>query len=146
MAKKFRFELEQILELRQFETRAAEAELGKAVTEENRIQELLNDLARKHAKTVKAADGQTDIHLLYSTNQYLILLQKKQEEYLRELTQAHMVTEEKRAAFAAALQKSDALEELKKQSRADWKKANIESENQENDEISNSKYSPNGSA
>lgn len=144
MAKKFRFELEQILELRQFETRAAEAELGKAVTEENRIQELLNDVARKHAKTVKGADGQTDIQFLYSTNQYLILLQKKQEEYLRELTEAHMVTEQKRAAFAAALQKSDALEELKKQALADWKKSNIASENQENDEITNSKFSSAG--
>jgi len=140
MAKKFRFELEDVLELRQFETRQAEIELGKAVSEENRIQEALNDIARKHAATVKGADGQTDLQFLYSTNQYLILLEHKQEEYLKELTQAHMITEEKRALFAKALTKSDALEELKKQMMQDWKKENAAEAERETDEITTAKF------
>lgn len=58
--KKFSFELEQILKLRQFQQEQAQIELGKAVSEEARIQDGLNTLALQHSQVKKEISGSKD--------------------------------------------------------------------------------------
>ena len=120
--KRFEFSLQKVLDLREFEKKQAEAELGKAVGEETRIKNTLDLVARQHAQTVTAADGMHNLTDLYNANRYFALLEQRKEALLEELTQAQMVTEEKRETMREAMKKQKVLEKLKEKRLASWKK------------------------
>lgn len=138
--KKFSFSMQKILDLREFEKKQAESELSKAVAEETRIQDLLNDVAQKRAYSVSAADRMNDILSLYNVNQYFNLLEQKKEQLLNELTQAKLVTEEKREIMRDKMQKCKVLENLKENRKLAWKKQMMKEEENAIDEIVTSRF------
>lgn len=120
--RRFEFSLQKVLDLREFEKKQAEAELGRAVGEEKRISSQLESLALARAKTVSSADSMENIVDLYNANRYFALLDQQKEQLLEELTQAKMVTEEKRKVMREAMKKQKVLEKLKEKRLASWKK------------------------
>jgi len=126
----FSFSLQKILDLREFQKKQAQVELGKAVAEETRIQNGIDMIAKSRVESIKMADKMTNIFDLYNTNVYLKLLDKKKEQYIEELAKAKIIADEKRDIMRTAMQKCKALENLRDRRKAAWQKeANLEEEN-----------------
>ena len=136
---KFVFNMQKILNLRKFEEKQAQAELGKAVSAEIRIQDTLNLIARQNVQTVQNASGIKNPLELYNLNNYLRLLSQRKEKLLQELAQAHIETEQKREKMREAMLKVKALEKLREVRQNEWAQENKRREEKELDDIANSK-------
>ncbi|MDD5789688.1 MAG: flagellar export protein FliJ [Spirochaetia bacterium] len=136
---KFVFNMQKILNLRKFEEKQAQAELGKAVSAETRIQDTLNLIARQNVQTVQNASGIKNPLELYNLNNYLRLLSQRKEKLLQELAQAHIETEQKREKMREAMLKVKALEKLREVRQNEWAQENKRREEKELDDIANSK-------
>ena len=139
--KKFVFNMQKILNLRKFEEKQAQTELGKAVSKEAQLQNTLDMVAQQRVKTVKTGDGMQNALELYNLNNYLALLDQRKETLLKELTQAHLETEQKREQMKQAMLKVKALEKLKESRQNEWALENKRKEAVELDDIVNSKHS-----
>ena len=131
--------MQKILNLRKFEEKQAQAELGKAVSAETRIQDTLNLIARQNVQTVQNASGIKNPLELYNLNNYLRLLSQRKEKLLQELAQAHIETEQKREKMREAMLKVKALEKLREVRQNEWAQENRRREEKELDDIANSK-------
>ena len=131
--------MQKILNLRKFEEKQAQAELGKAVSAETRIQDTLNLIACQNVQTVQNASGIKNPLELYNLNNYLRLLSQRKEKLLQELAQAHIETEQKREKMREAMLKVKALEKLKEVRQNEWAQENKRREEKELDDIANSK-------
>lgn len=122
MMKKNIFSLQKTLDLREFEKKQAEIDLGRAVARESEIQNTLNDVALCRASAVKKADGMRELRDLYEVNRYFNLLEQRKEQLLKQLAEAKIVTEQKRAVMVKAMQKCKVLEQLKEKRTKAYKK------------------------
>ncbi|WP_407426301.1 flagellar export protein FliJ [Treponema sp.] len=138
--KKFNFSLQKVLDFREFEKKQAEAELGKAVAEEAKIQDTLEMIARAHVSTVQSADSTHNVSELFAAQNYFRLLSQRKEESLNALAQAQIITEEKRGAMREAMKNCKVLENLRDKRKETWKKENIKTEENDIDDIVTSKY------
>ncbi len=120
--------MQKILDLRQFEQQQAEAELGKANAEVARIQRELDSIARKRVSTIKNYDTETDFTVVNQIQQFFTMLDLKKEEYLKEMVQAQMVADEKRAVVLECMKKTKSLEKLREKHLAAWKKEAVRQE------------------
>lgn len=139
--KKFEFSMEKVLEMRRFEQKQAEIELGKANSEISRIQNELKKIAESHAKANSACSPEADIYSRYNLQNYVLLLEKKKETFLEELVQAQMVAEEKRKVVQKAMANVKVLEKLRENKFIQWKKETEKSQEEEIDDIVMSKIS-----
>ncbi len=138
--KKFSFELEDLLKLRLFQQEEAEIELGKAVAEENRIQNKLDQLAEQYAVAKKNAAGVTDFSMIAASQQFFIFIKQQQEKLFSDMAKAKLITEEKRNVFKQALQKTESLSKLKEKQLDLYHQAeNLEEENN-TDDLVTSRY------
>lgn len=138
--KKFNFSLQKVLDFRQFEKKQAEAELSKAIAEETKIQDTLDMIAEAHISNVKAADTVTSVSDMLSVQNYFRLLNQQKEEALVSLAQAQVITEEKREVMRQAMKNCKVLENLRDSRKAEWKKENLKTEENEVDDIVTSKW------
>ena len=134
--KKFSFELEKILEFRNFEKQEAEAELAKALSKENEIKQNLEMIANQMIVSNQSVDKSSSFDDVIAQSRYNNLLNYKKEESLKELAQANLVTEEKRSVLAECMKKTVALEKLKEKRKEEWKTAYDYEEAEEIDEAS----------
>lgn len=137
--KKFVFNMQKILNLREFEEEQARIELGKAVGEETRIKDTLELVAKQRIAAARSADGMDNISALYAVNNYIALLDQRKDMLLEELSKAQLVTEEKREIMKAAMTKVKALEKLKDARKKEWALENKRKEDKELDDIINSR-------
>lgn len=134
--KKFSFELEKILEFRNFEKQEAEAELAKALSKENEIKSNLEMIAKQMIISNQSVDKSCSFDDVIAQSRYNNLLNHQKEELLQELTQANLITEEKRSVLAECMKKTVALEKLKEKRKEEWKTAYDYEEAEEIDEAS----------
>ena len=134
--KKFSFELEKILEFRNFEKQEAEAELAKALSKENEIKSNLEMIAKQMIISNQSVDKSVSFDDVIAQSRYNNLLNHQKEELLQELTQANLITEEKRSVLAECMKKTVALEKLKEKRKEEWKTAYDYEEAEEIDEAS----------
>lgn len=134
--KKFSFELEKILEFRNFEKQEAEAELAKALSKENEIKSNLEMIAKQMIISNQSVDKSGSFDDVIAQSRYNNLLNHQKEELLQELTQANLITEEKRSVLAECMKKTVALEKLKEKRKEEWKTAYNYEEAEEIDEAS----------
>ena len=134
--KKFSFELEKILEFRNFEKQEAEAELAKALSKENEIKQHLEMIANQMIVSNQSVDKSSSFDDVIAQSRYNNLLNYQKEESLKELAQANLVTEEKRSVLAECMKKTVALEKLKEKRKEEWKTAYDYEEAEEIDEAS----------
>ena len=134
--KKFSFELEKILEFRNFEKQEAEAELAKALSKESEIKSNLEIIAKQMIISNQSLDKTSSFEDVITQSRYKNLLNHQKEELLQELTQANLITEEKRSVLAECMKKTVALEKLKEKRKEEWKTAYDYEEAEEIDEAS----------
>ena len=135
--KKFSFELQQILDLRNFEKQQAEGELANALAVENQINDNLKTIAQQYAAVKALMKGSLNFQDVVAQSQYNKLLEYQKEELLKQLTQAKIITEQKRAVLRECMKKTTALEKLKEKQLAEWKQAADYEEAELLDEVKN---------
>ena len=135
--KKFTFELQKVLEFRDFEKQQAEGELAKALAVETEINENLKQIAQNYAAVKAEMKGSLSVQDFMAQSQYNNLLEYQKEELLKQLTQAKLVTEQKREVLRECMKKTTALEKLKEKQLAEWKQAADYEEAELLDEVKN---------
>ena len=133
--KKFSFSMQKILDLRIFEQRQAEMELGKANAEVARIQGELESIARRKVSTIKNFDTNTDFLIQAEIQSFFFMLEQKKEKFLEELATAQIAADEKREVVRQAMQKVKVLEKLKENKFRQWKKDSLKAEELAADDI-----------
>ena len=139
--KKFKFELEKILEFRDFEKKQAEGELAKALAVETEIQDNLKEIANQYATLDKYMNGSLSFDDMISMSQNKNLLNYQKEELLNQLAEAKLVSEQKRKILAECMKKTTALEKMKELQLAQYKEEVKRAENKRLQEIAASKIS-----
>ena len=135
--KKFTFELEKVLEYRNFEKQQAEGELAKALAVETEINENLKLIAQNYAALKAQMKGSLNFQDVVAQSQYNNLLEYQKEELLKQLAQAKLVSEQKREVLRECMKKTTALEKLKEKQLAEWKQAADYEEAELLDEVKN---------
>lgn len=135
--KKFTFELEKVLEYRNFEKQQAEGELAKALAVETEINENLKLIAQNYAALKAQMKGSLNFQDVVAQSQYNNLLEYQKEELLKQLSEAKLVTEQKRDVLRECMKKTTALEKLKEKQLAEWKQAADYEEAELLDEVKN---------
>ena len=139
--KKFKFSLEKVLSLREFEQNQAQIELGKAQSVVNDLNNQIKFIALEIVKSNEFRANSTDLNFLLSIENYVNGLNYKKEILLEELAKAQLVLEEKRAIVVEAIKKRKSLEKLKEKQLEEYKKQYNLEEEKVLDEISTSKFS-----
>lgn len=137
--KKFVFKLQKLLEVRQYEQRQAEAELGKANAEVSRIQGELDTIAKNRVSSIKNNGSAQDLYIQSQLSNYLYMLDQKKEVLLEDLVQAQMISDQKREVVRECLKNTKSLEKLREKQLADWKKEMIREEENIVDDVVSAK-------
>ncbi len=119
--KKFDFTMQKILDLREFEEEQSKIELGKAVSETNRIQQELQAVAAERARMVKVC-SESPVTEMIINERYITRLDITRDRLLEELAAAELVVEEKRTSFAEAMKNRKVLTNLKEKQAENHKK------------------------
>ena len=133
--KKFSFELEDVLSVRKFEQQQAEIELGKALAAEKEIQDKLDALAQQQATVQQQMKGSTDANAIIDAGRFYAFVRTQSEFLLNKITEAKLVTEQKREVLRQCMAKTDSLEELKKVKLSEYNKMVQDEEDKETDDI-----------
>lgn len=133
--KKFQYELQSVLEFREFEQEQAEIELGKALAVEQEINNQLELIAIKLVNAKKQVEQSSDFNDIISFSNFSNLMDIKKDELLNQLTQAKIVTEEKRAILTECMKKTNALNKLKEQQLSEYKQTLLKKEKNFIDEL-----------
>lgn len=123
--KKFRFELEDVLNFRKFERQQAEIELGKALAVEREIQDKLDNLAAQQVEVAEKSKGSKDFQDIANAYRFYDFVRAQTEYLMNEMSKAKIVSDEKREILRAAMQKDDALERLKDEQLEEYRNAEI---------------------
>ncbi|MDD7270100.1 MAG: flagellar export protein FliJ [Treponema sp.] len=121
--KKFKFELAQVLEFRNFEKQQAEGELAKAIAVETQIKDQLQIIAAQYNDLKNKMKGSLNFDDVLAQNNYTKLLDYQKEELLKQLAEAKLVTEEKRKVLQECMKKTTALEKMKEIQFEEYKAA-----------------------
>ena len=137
MAKAFKFELQDVLDFRNFEKEEAQNELAKALAVETQINNNLQIIASQFLSVKNQLDTYTDFEDIAAGNRRKELLELQKEEQLKQLAQAKLVSDEKRAVLAEIMKKTTALEKLKEKQLEDWKEEENRKEEEMIDDLAN---------
>ena len=138
MAKAFKFELQDVLDFRNFEQEQAQNELAKALAVENQINNQLQNIAEQFVSVRKQIDSSSDFEDIAIGNRRKVFLETQKEELLKQLAEAKIVSDEKRAVLAEAMKKTTALEKLKEKQLEGWKEESDKEEENFIDDLANS--------
>jgi len=130
--RRFKFNLEKILELRKFKEEECKLALGQAVSFLNKIE---NDIKENAFKRHDAASRRfIDVAQTASWEYYIRRLEQLSENLMEQAAQAQLVVEEKRAEYLEAQRDMKAMEKLKEKQQ---KEHRIEMFNYEMNEVDN---------
>lgn len=133
--KKFTFELEKVLEFRNFEKQQAEADLAKALNVETEIQNKLEIIAQQFLALKNYMKGSLDFSDMMSMSQNQSLLNYQKEELLKQLAEAKLISEQKREILKECMKKTTALEKMKEMQMEEYKEALQLAENKKIEEL-----------
>ncbi len=136
---KFKFELQNVLEIRNFEQQQAESELAKCIAVETEINKNLEVIAMQYAALKQQMKGSLDFSDMMSQSQYSKLLDYQKEQLLTQLAQAKIETEEKRKILTECMKKTSALEKMKELQYEDFKLEMKRKENRRIEDLSSIK-------
>lgn len=126
--KRFSFNLQKLLQLREFEEKNAKTALAAAVSEAERIKNELKSIAVERVRVNKTRNENVDTLFLITLEHYVNRLDVRKEELLENLAEAELLIEQRRAVFAAAMQKRSVLDKLKEKQYLTWRKENAKAE------------------
>lgn len=121
--KKFSFELQDVLDFRNYEQEQAEAELGKALAVENEINQNLELLAQQLVAAKEESKKTKDFNDFMAFSNFSKLIDYQKEELLKQLAEAKIVSEQKRQVLVECMKKTSALEQLKEKQLEEYNQA-----------------------
>ncbi|HZK19343.1 MAG TPA: flagellar export protein FliJ [Treponemataceae bacterium] len=133
--KAFVFSLEKVLELREFEERQCEIELGKAIGEVTRLQQELKKTAAQRVIYTQSRYDTSNLESIRAVEHYITRLDNQKEKYITEMASAELVVEKKRKDYEEALKQRKVLTKLKEKQLIVYKKEKNKKEEQEIDDI-----------
>ena len=142
---KFVFELQEVLDFRNFEQEQAQIELGKALAVENQINQNLAQIAQQFAMLKHDMKGERNFNMVIIQNNHIKLLEYQKEELLKQLAEAKLVSEEKRKILQECMKKTTSLEKLKEQQLQEFKQQMDYEENKNLEELATVKSNYNAS-
>jgi flagellar FliJ protein len=151
--KRFRFNLEKVLELRQYREEEAKNELGRAISIltaiENNIKQ--NALIRTQAVqqrftgltdadsggdiTANVIDAGTAAASMLAWDTYILRLEQEAERLMEDAARAEMVVEEKRNQYLEASRELKVMEKLKEKREVEYRKEFFAAETRELDDM-----------
>lgn len=137
---KFKFELQDVLDLRNYEKEAAENELSKALDVEAQINNELEYIASEYVRVKQLMKGSRDIDDIICQNNFFKFLDSKKEDALGRLAEAKIITDQKRVVLMECMKKTTALEKLKEKQTADFKADEDYRESEFIDDLATSRY------
>ncbi|MBP5602792.1 MAG: hypothetical protein J6X78_08695 [Treponema sp.] len=140
MAKKFKFELQDILDFRNFEKEQAEAELAKALAVETDINNKLQNIAMQFIAFKKQMDSMSDFEEIAAGSTHKKFLEYQKNELLKQLAEAKLVSDEKRKILAEIMKKTTALEKLREKEEAAYKEEVEHEESEFVDDLATGRY------
>ncbi len=140
MAKKFKFELQDILDFRNFEKEQAEAELAKALAVETDINNKLQNIAMQFIALKKQMDSMSDFEEIAAGSTHKKFLEYQKNELLKQLAEAKLVSDEKRKILAEIMKKTTALEKLREKEEAAYKEEVEHEESEFVDDLATGRY------
>ncbi|MDR2792905.1 MAG: flagellar export protein FliJ [Treponema sp.] len=139
--KQFSFDLENILDIRKYREQEAEIALGRAVGDLTRIERNIDAVANEKARVSleRFALGYGVAELL-TFDRYVQRLDTAKEQLIKEAAQAELNVEAARAIYLEASRERDALDEVKSDEAAEYRKAVFNEEAKALDDIAGSTY------
>ena len=138
--KRFQYSLQKILDLRSFQLKQAEVELGKVnskIAAENRQLQLI---AARKLKVQGDMDASSDISSFASGYGYTVFLDQRRDACEERLALLQVEAEEKKAAVRLAMQREKVLERLKDRRLEGWKEESQKAEELLADDVVTAKY------
>jgi len=133
--------MQKILELREFEEEQAKIELGKAITETNRIQQELEVIAAERVKMISVCEN-SSVQDMVINERYITRLDLSRDRLLEELAAAQLIVDEKRQLFSEAMKNRKVLSKLKEKQLATYKKDLQINEDNNIDDFASAKFQP----
>ena len=146
--KRFRFNLEKVLELRQYREEEAKIELGKAIsilTEiENRIRQnaAAQITAGKErfsgiavANSPIGGGGYSGAFSMFAWDGYILRLEQEAERLMEEAARAQLVVDEKRNLYIEASRQVKVMEKLKEKREGEYRKEMFAVQTREMDDL-----------
>jgi len=135
--KRFKFNLEKVLQLRQFKEEECKLALGQAISALNKIE---NDIKETALKRYNAnAQRFNDTMEMLSWENYIVRLDLETEQLTEKAAQAQIVVEQKRAIYMEALRDLKAIEKLKEKQKQEYRKEVLYDEMNQVDELTTSR-------
>jgi flagellar FliJ protein len=139
--KRFSFNLQKVLELRQYREQEAKNELGRAISILNAIENNIKQNALVHSRAVKerftginAAETNGILSVLAWDN-YILRLEQEAERLMEEAASAELVVEEKREQYLEASRELKVMEKLKEKREGEYRKEVFAAETRELDDM-----------
>jgi flagellar FliJ protein len=134
--KRFVFKLEKILQLRKYEEQEAKIELGRALGALAAIEGQIFSLAEERSRNAAAQFSPSNsANMIRQYMLYLLRLDQKKEELLKDAALAEQKVEEAREVFKAAFQNRQMLDKLREKKEKEYKEAREAEENKAIDDI-----------
>ena len=140
MAKAFKFEFQDVLDIRNYEKEQAQNELAKALAVESQIENQLQTIAANFVSVRKQIDASTDFEDIAIGNRRKVLLESQKEDLLEQLAQAKLVSDEKREILAQVMQETTALEKLRDKQKTAFDEEEARKESEMIDDLATSRY------
>ncbi|MCL2210343.1 MAG: flagellar export protein FliJ [Treponema sp.] len=131
--KKFKFNLEKILQIRKFKEEETKLALGQAISALNKIENEIKVTALMKNNAVR--ERYRDPQATQSWEVYILRLEQEAQRMLEQAAQAQLVVEEKRAIYLDALKDYKAMEKLKENEQKAYRKEMLDTQMDEVDEL-----------
>lgn len=138
--KRFSFKLEKILNLREFSEKQAKEELARVISEANRINLELKEIAEARIISQKNKNNTFDINSLRSIEFYANRLDLRKEELFEELSATELIIEQKRSLFIEAMKNRKVISMLKEKKEKVWHAETVKEQESIIDDIVNIKH------
>jgi flagellar FliJ protein len=136
--RRFRFNLEKIIQLRKFKEEECKHALGQAVSILNLIE---NDIKMTAVKRYNAASQRyIDVGEITTWEIYIARLDQEAERLTEKAAQAQIVVDEKRALYLEAQKDLKAIEKLKEKRQKEYRKEMLNYEITEIDNLTAARY------
>jgi flagellar FliJ protein len=136
--RRFKFNLEKILQLRKFREEECKLALGQAISALNIIENEIKETAFKRHSA--ASMRFVDVEETASWERYIIRLDQQAKQLTEKAAQAEMVVEEKRALYLEASKDLKAIEKLKEKQKKEHRKEMMNYEMAQVDDLTAARY------
>ena len=141
--KRFTFNLEKVLELRQYREQEAKNELGHAISVLTAIENKLKQNAIMHSRAVQERfteiNAVNGVLSMLAWDNYILRLEQEAQRLMEEAAQAELVVEEKRAQYLEASRELKVMEKLREKRQKEYRKEMFAAETRELDDVRRSR-------